>query len=184
MADILKQTVNRILSVAVVHEFLSKDESSIINIHEVSNRIVQEVTHGTLDPAKKIRLTLEGAKQFYLPAQQATSCALIINELLQNAVEHGYNQRTEGRISVRLLQTDDSMAVEIEDDGSGLPPDFDPDGGGLGLQIVRTLVKEDLKGQLVLENGHRKKGPGGVRAIVSFPRWRAPAVPPTFNGGS
>ena len=165
VAEILKQTVSRILSVAVVHEFLSKDESSIINIHEVSNRILQEVTHGTLDPTKRITLSLEGAKQFLLPAQQATSCALIINELLQNAVEHGYDGRTEGAITVRLLQTDDSMSVEIEDDGRGLPPGFDPQRGGLGLQIVRTLVREDLKGQLQLENGR------GVKAVVSFPRW-------------
>ena len=57
------------------------------------------------------------------------------------------------------------MAVEIEDDGAGLPPGFDPQRGGLGLQIVRTLVNEDLKGQLQLENGE------GVRAVVSFPRW-------------
>jgi hypothetical protein len=35
----------------------------------------------------------------------------------------------------------------------------------LGLKIVRTLVKEDLKGQFQLENGV------GVRAVVSFPRW-------------
>jgi two-component system, sensor histidine kinase PdtaS len=171
VAEILEQTVSRILSVAVVHEYLMKDESSIINIHEVGNRILQEVTHGTLDPAKEITLSLEGVRQFLLPAQQATSCALIINELLQNAVEHGYEDRDKGSIRVRLLQTEDSMAVEIEDDGKGLPAGFDPGRGGLGLQIVRTLVKEDLKGQFQLENGR------GVRAIVSFPRWR-PADPP------
>jgi two-component system, sensor histidine kinase PdtaS len=166
-AEILKQTVSRIQSVAVVHEFLSKDESSIINIHEVSNRILQEVTHGTLDSEKNITLTLEGSRQFLLPAQQATSCALIINELLQNAVEHGYEGRDEGKIVVRLLQTEDSMAVEIEDDGVGLPTNFDLQRGGLGLRIVRTLVKEDLKGQLQLEDG------AGVRVVVSFPRWHA-----------
>ncbi|MBA3331900.1 MAG: histidine kinase N-terminal domain-containing protein [Actinobacteria bacterium] len=177
VAEILQQTVSRILSVAVVHEFLSKDESSIINIHEVSNRILREVTHGTLDPAKQIRLSLEGVKQFLLPAQQATSCALIINELLQNAVEHGYEGRTDGEITVRLLQTDDSMAVEIEDDGRGLPSGFDPRQGGLGLTIVRTLVNEDLKGQLQLENGR------GVRAIVSFPRWRSAPAPENLTGG-
>lgn len=166
VAEILKQTVSRIISVAVVHEFLSKDEASIINIHEVTNRILQEVAHGTLDPTKRIKLNIEGVKQFLLPAQQATSCALIINELVQNAVEHGYEGLPEGTITVRLLQTDDSMALEIEDDGVGLPAGFDPRHGGLGLQIVRTLVKEDLRGQVQLEHGR------GVRAVVSFPRWR------------
>ena len=166
VAEQLRQTVSRILSIAVVHEFLTKDEQAVINIHEVGNRILREVTQGTLDPAKHIELRLEGTKNFYLPAQQATSCALIINELLQNAVEHGYRGRQAGTISVRLDETDDSMTVEIRDDGDGLPEGFNIDEAGLGLRIVRTLVQEDLKGQFLLENGR------GVRALVSFPRWR------------
>src|SRR5581483_12029206 len=50
VAETLRQSVSRILSVAVVHEFLSKDDASVINIHEVCGRIVSEVTRGTLDP--------------------------------------------------------------------------------------------------------------------------------------
>ena len=99
---------------------------------------------------------------------QATSCALIVNELIQNAVDHGLEHRSEGHVVVRLLQTDDSMSIEIEDDGKGLPEGFDPARGGLGLQIIRTLVRDDLKGQFLLEDGD------GVRAVVSFPRWRPP----------
>lgn len=166
VAEQLRQTISRILSIAVVHEFLSKDEQAIINIHEVGNRILNEVTQGTLDPEKRISIRLDGAQQFLLPAQQATSCALIINELLQNAVEHGYRNRREGTIQVRLDETEDSMTIEIRDDGEGLPEGFNLDESGLGLKIVRTLVREDLKGQFALENGR------GVRALVSFPRWR------------
>ncbi|MCC7105240.1 MAG: histidine kinase N-terminal domain-containing protein [Chloroflexi bacterium] len=167
VAEQLTQTVSRILSIAVVHEFLSKDEASIINIHEVTNRMLQEVTHGTLDPEKKISLKLEGSKNFRLPAQQATSCALVINELLQNAVEHGYRDRSSGTIAVRLIDSEEGMRVEIVDDGGGLPAEFDLEKSGLGLRIVRTLVREDLKGQFEL----RAHG-DGVMAVVSFPRWR------------
>jgi two-component sensor histidine kinase len=167
-ATALKEAVGRIMSVAVVHEFLSKDESSIINIQEVCKRIMQEFVNGTLDPMKTIELKLEGEGQFLLPAQQATSCALIVNELIQNAVEHGYEHKQEGQILVRLVQSEDSMSIEIEDDGEGLPKGFDPAQGGLGLQIIRTLVRDDLKGQFLLEDGD------GVRAVVSFPRWRPP----------
>jgi len=73
VGEALRQSVSRILSVAVVHEFLSKDESSVINIHEVCGRIVNEVTRGTLDPSKRITLRLEGSASFLLPAQQARS---------------------------------------------------------------------------------------------------------------
>ena len=67
---------------------------------------------------------------------------------------------------VRLAEQDDSLYIEIQDDGRGLPHDFDQvSQGGLGLQIVRSLVREDLKGQFELANGQ------GVRAVVSFPKW-------------
>ena len=178
VAAVLKEAIGRILSVAVVHEFLSKDESSIINIHEVCKRILNEVATGTLDPAKQIALRLEGDQQFLLPAQQATSCALIVNELIQNSVEHGFEHRDVGSIVIRLSQSDDSMCLEIEDDGSGLPEGFDPARGGLGLQIVRTLVKEDLRGEFQLEDGR------GVRAVISFPRWWERRSSDTQRGGS
>ena len=61
------------------------------------------------------------------------------------------------------------MVVEISDDGDGLPEGFDLERAGLGLRIVRTLVREDLKGQFALENGE------GVRALISFPRSQAEA---------
>jgi two-component sensor histidine kinase len=167
-ATALKEAVGRIMTVAVVHEFLSQDESSVINIQDVCKRIVQEFVNGTLNPMKQIDLKLEGEGQFLLPAQQATSCALIVNELIQNAIDHGLAHKDHGTVIVRLMQTDDSMAIEVEDDGVGLPEGFDPAHGGLGLQIIRTLVRDDLKGQFLLEDGD------GVRAVVSFPRWRPP----------
>jgi two-component sensor histidine kinase len=166
----LRESIGRILSIAVVHEFLSHDENSAINIHEVSNRILAEIRNGVLDHNQPINLTLEGPRNFTLPAQQATSCALIINELVQNAVGHAFEGRAEGSIVVRLAEQGDSLYIEIQDDGRGLPEDFDVTRqGGLGLQIVRSLVREDLKGEFEL---HPVNGQG-VRAIVSFPKWIA-----------
>jgi two-component sensor histidine kinase len=170
VADQLRESIGRILSIAVVHEFLSRDETSAINIHEVSNRILAEVRNGILDHARPISLGLEGTRSFTLPAQQATSCALIINELVQNAVEHAFVGLPAGSIVVRLTEQGDSLYIEIQDDGRGLPADFDAlNQGGLGLQIVRSLVREDLKGEFELINGQ------GVRAVVSFPKWIAKA---------
>jgi two-component sensor histidine kinase len=168
VVDQLRESVGRILSIAVVHEFLSLDENSTINIHEVSNRILSEIRNGVLDHTQAINLTLEGTRNFTLPAQQATSCALIINELVQNAVGHAFEGRTEGSIVVRLAEQGDSLYIEIQDDGRGLPEHFDvARQGGLGLQIVRSLVREDLKGEFEIVNGSGR----GVRAIVSFPKW-------------
>jgi two-component sensor histidine kinase len=173
VADQLRESVGRIISIAVVHEFLSHEENSVINIHEVSNRILAEVRNGVLDRSRPINLSLEGSRSFLLPAQQATSCALIINELVQNAVEHAFNGLPGGSIVVRLAEQGDSLCIEIQDDGRGLPEEFDTQRqGGLGLQIVRSLVREDLKGEFELL---RKANGDGVLAVVSFPRWIAKA---------
>jgi two-component sensor histidine kinase len=173
VAEQLRESVGRIISIAVVHEFLSHEENSVINIHEVSNRILGEVRNGVLDDSRPINLSLDGTRSFMLPAQQATSCALIINELVQNAVEHAFVGLPNGNIVVTLAEHGDSLYIEIADDGRGLPEDFTPvQQGGLGLQIVRSLVHEDLKGEFELLP--RKNG-NGVRAVVSFPKWIAKA---------
>jgi two-component sensor histidine kinase len=175
VADQLRESVGRIISIAVVHEFLSHEENSVINIHEVSNRILAEVRNGVLDRSRPINLALEGARSFLLPAQQATSCALIVNELVQNAVEHAFVGQPGGSIVVTLAEQGDSLYIDIQDDGRGLPQDFDPvRQGGLGLQIVRSLVREDLKGEFELFPNSNNGGQG-VRAVVSFPRWIAKA---------
>jgi two-component sensor histidine kinase len=160
----LRQSVARVLSMAVVHEFLSRGDTSDIQIRDVCNRIAGEVATGMIDPKKKVRIDVEG-ESFALPAQQATSCALALNELLQNAVEHGFAGRDEGAIDVRLSENADCMIIEIADDGVGLPHDFDLEKtSSLGLQIVQTLVRDDLRGQLELRNG------AGVTARISFPK--------------
>jgi two-component sensor histidine kinase len=160
----LDDSVARILSVAVVHEFFSQQEARVINIKDVSQRIVSHTRQGILQPDKRIRLTLSGPS-IYLPAQQATTCALVINELLQNAVEHGYERKPGGTISVNLQDNGDSVVIAVADDGQGLPDDFSLEqADSLGLQIVQTLVQDDLKGRFELREG------GGVSAIVTFPK--------------
>jgi len=160
----LLEAVSRVLSVAVIHEFLSHQESQVINIREVSQRIINQMRQGVLDSEKQIRLDLRGPN-VYLPTRQATACAMIINELLQNAVEHGYERRSGGTVSVQLVDEGDGVTITIQDDGVGLPADFDREQAeSLGLQIVRTLVEHDLRGQFELN------GDDGVRAVVSFPK--------------
>jgi two-component sensor histidine kinase/PAS domain-containing protein len=169
--EALKDSVGRILSMAVVHEYLSRaDHQQTINIREVTQRIVQEIRQGVLGPDKQIRVTLLPGNNLYLPARQATACALVINELLQNSVEHGYVDRSEGKIDVQLQDNGDEIEIIVTDDGEGLPADFDlAQSPSLGLRIVRTLAQDDLQGDLLLEDV------GGVRATVRFSKqvWEA-----------
>ncbi len=160
----LKGAINRILSVAVIHEFLSLDEKQTINVRDVCQRIIGQSREVVL-PGQRIDFAVEGPA-IYLPSQQATACALVINELIQNALEHGFQNRKRGVVKLTLTDGGDRVVIEIWDDGQSLPGDFNLDvPSSLGLQIVRSLVQSDLHGQLKLENREQ-----GVTATVIFPK--------------
>jgi two-component system, sensor histidine kinase PdtaS len=103
-----------------------------------------------------------------LPPEVATPLALVLVELVQNAVEHGLGGR-DGTVGV-LVRRGAGLRVEVHDDGAGLPAGFGPGTEGLGLQIVRTLVEGELGGSLALLEG----GPG-TRAVVDLPLADPPA---------
>jgi two-component sensor histidine kinase len=152
------------LSVAAVHEFLSEHESRVINIKDVSRRILDQLREGVLSTEEEIRFKLIGPN-VYLPTQQATACALIVNELLQNALEHGFTPLEGGDVLVELHDGADMVTLRISDSGKGLPDGFDLERDShLGLTIVQTLVKDDLRGRFELRDGD------GVQAIVTFPK--------------
>jgi two-component sensor histidine kinase len=161
--QILRDSVSRILSMAVVHEYLSREEGQAINVREVTQRVIQQTKQGVLSPDKQIRIELSQGHNLYLPARQATACALVINELLQNSLEHAYEAQSVGKISVELLDQGDQVRIVVMDDGQGLPMDFDLEQTtSLGLQIVQTLVQDDLRGVFEI------KSDGGTQAIVQF----------------
>lgn len=164
----LDEALSRILSVAVIHEFLSSENSNIINIKEVCQRIVTQVQHGMLNPDKEIRLELNG-DPIYLPARQATACSLIINELIQNSLEHGFQNKQQGFIKLNLEDTGHEVIINVIDDGVGLPEDFELEQtGSLGYQIVKTLVEGDLNGQLQMANASTNGE--GLAVTIQFPK--------------
>ena len=103
---------------------------------------------------------MEG-ESFALPSQPATSLALVVNELVQNAVQHAFAGRDAGHIRLELGQEPGRWVIAVRDDGVGLP---EAASRSLGLQIVRTLVSEDLRGELCLASG------AGTTATVTLPR--------------
>lgn len=173
----LDQAVDRIMSVAVIHEFLSHGEGRLINLRDVCHRIVAQVRHLALAPEEQIRLEIDGPNIF-MTSEQASACALAINECLQNALEHGFDGKRSGTITISFQEQGDDIHITIHDDGTGLPSDFSlSQNGRLGLQIVNTLVHDDLKGSFTLTNEQ------GVSAEIRFRRlptggndlWKEPA---------
>lgn len=170
--EVLTETINRILSIAAVHEILSVEGFRRINLRQLLERVAGNVTHTMTRPGAAIDVSVRG-DDVYLTSQQATSLALAMNELLQNAFEHAFIQRTEGRIDIRLAQQGAGLVLEVEDNGRGLPDGFDPaTGADLGLKIVHALVTEDLGGTLTFSRAPQLTGRGdpGTRAVITVPK--------------
>ena len=103
---------------------------------------------------------------FMLPSGQATYVALVLNELIHNAVEHGLAGDEGEELTVRVSRDEDSVRLEVTNDGQPLPPDFDVRRDrNLGLQIVESLVRDNLLGDFDISSAS-----GLTRAVVRFPR--------------
>jgi signal transduction protein with GAF and PtsI domain len=162
--EVLHESINRIISIAAVHDLLSKEELDQVNVRHVAETIMTLTTQSLLQPHHQIQTAIEGS-DVLLASNKATSVALILNELIQNAIEHGFQTRTVGSLIVRLSQTDSQVRLEVVNDGTPLPRDFDPKHSpSLGLQIVDALAREDLGGRFTLASD------GRTRATVVFPR--------------
>ncbi|GAA5152452.1 PAS domain-containing sensor histidine kinase [Nocardioides marinquilinus] len=164
----LEEAVRRIGSIAIVHETLSQAVEETVAFDEVADRLGAMVTEvGAL--AGRVRVERRGSFGV-LPSEGANALAIVLTELVQNAVEHGYDDAdptASGRIEVSVERADDGgRRVVVDDDGRGLPDGFSLDGStNLGLSIVRTLVEAELGGRLTL--GPRPGG--GTRAVVALP---------------
>jgi len=161
--EALEEAVRRVGSIAIVHETLSQAFDELVDFDDVADRLrlmVAEVgSHGAGVASRR-----DGSFGT-LPAEVATPLAMVLTEVLQNAVEHGFGE-AGGAIVVSAQRLVGRLQVVVEDDGHGLPPDFDLDSSAsLGLSIVRTLVESELDGQL--EMGPRPGG--GTRVRLDLP---------------
>ncbi len=105
----------------------------------------------------------------WMGLEEAMPCALIVNELVTNALTHAFPRdvRSEGTIGVSILPCDDSWVLEVRDDGVGFPPGVDwRRGGSMGFHLVGLWATHQLGGTVEVE------GAAGTRFVVRFPRMR------------
>jgi two-component sensor histidine kinase len=158
----LNEAVRRIASIALVHETLSGGSDASVGFDDVLDRLVSHALELT-PRLNEITISRTGQLGSVDP-RIATPLALVITELIYNALEHGLE--VEGtELTIAIERDNDRAHVTIIDDGVGLPAGFDlTQSSNLGLQIVRTLTENELRGTLSLISNSKE-----TRAELSFP---------------
>ncbi|HEX5568558.1 MAG TPA: histidine kinase N-terminal domain-containing protein [Streptomyces sp.] len=166
--EALEEAVRRVGSIAIVHETLSQNLDERVEFDEIADRVlamVAEISPGMVTGRRVGRFGV-------LAAEVATPLSMVLTEVLQNALEHGFRPGERGTVEVTALRSTGArreggrLLVTVQDDGRGLPKGFDlHTAGNLGLQIVRTLVEGELGGtfEMVPAPG------GGTRVILDIP---------------
>jgi two-component system, sensor histidine kinase PdtaS len=160
----LEESVRRVASIALVHETLSMSSDEAVEFDGIVDRVAYAAAE-VAESAGKVRIRREGTFGV-LPAEVATPLVMVLNELLVNAVEHGFDEGRGGEVVVTAQRRGRELRVRVVDTGRGLPPDFELDGSErLGLQIVRTLVAGELRGTITIHPG----AAGGTEADLVVP---------------
>ena len=163
-AEALEESVRRVTSIALVHETLSFSSDEAVEFDTIVDRVASMAAEVA---AAESRVTPRREGTFgVLPADIATPLVMVLNELVQNAVEHAYPPGESGEVVVAAHRWRRRLHVTVADSGRGLPEGFDmANSGRLGLQIVHTLVTGELRGSLEL----RSRAGGGTEAVLVVP---------------
>ncbi|MER8183662.1 histidine kinase N-terminal domain-containing protein [Kitasatospora sp. NPDC094015] len=178
----LDEAVRRVGSIAIVHETLSQALDEKVAFDEIADRVLAMCVELSQDGRVAARRT---GSFGILSAEISTPLAMILTEVLQNALEHAFGPSASGNLEVSALRgrapasgagwseswnggarPDEYLLITVQDDGKGVPEGFDPQqSGNLGLQIVRTLVTGELGGtfDMVAAPG------GGTKVVLEIP---------------
>ncbi|MCY3926601.1 MAG: sensor histidine kinase [bacterium] len=164
--EALAESARRIRLIAAVHEILSEPDGESTPFESVAASLSSLLRESLAPPDAPISIKVSGAVG-PLPSEVMTTMAIVLNELVQNAVDHGFGGAAAAsadgsEIVVRIGREDSQLHVSVTDNGCGMP-DGEPQ-EGLGLTLVRTLVENDLGGSLV----HRS-APGGTTVELTAP---------------
>ena len=159
----LTESMNRILSIAATHELLAQSGVDQVMIGEVINNIKSNAVRYFARPHFDVSILLEG-DDFEVDSDIATSVALVVNELLQNSLKYAFPNKNSGEIRIVITEGDLYSRIEVIDNGCGF--DIDKvDNDRLGLSIVKSLVKDKLRGNFTLTSGAE-----GTRTSFDFKR--------------
>jgi two-component sensor histidine kinase len=143
----LAEAVERVSSMAVVHEMLAASTEESVDLGIAIRTVVDMVRQSQAGGDAGVSVDVSG-ETGVVPAEVATSLALVTAELVHNAIEHGIADAS-GTVTITMRRLPGEVHLVVRDDGKGLPDGFTPEGSAnLGLAIVKTVVEDDLRGTL------------------------------------
>lgn len=161
--EVFQESQNRIRSMALVHEMLYRSpDLSRVHFSSYLKVLANSLYRSFRVDPKHITLRLD-SEDFYLAANQALSCGLIITELLSNSFKYAFPAGHQGELSLTTRQTPDGeIKLVVHDNGVGFPPDLDyRTTESLGLRLVMLLVGQ-LQGSVEVDRM------GGTSFIITF----------------
>lgn len=160
---LFEESRNRIHTMALIHEKLYKHESLSkiefgLYIHDLVAHI--ERSHNFI--GTRIRFSVL-CTDVFLDIKSAVPCGLILNELVTNACKHAFTGRSEGKIRIDCIKTDNKILLQVSDNGIGIQASDNAASskGGLGMTLIEGLV-DQLNGELSISHA------GGTRYSVIF----------------
>lgn len=164
----LQEAMRRVQTIAAVHEGLSQTTDEIVDFDKVIANLLKMAVDLATMRDQHIEVGFVG-KFGMMPAQDATPLSLVLTELITNSVEHGFEGRKDGHITVSVGRSGSNLSVVVEDDGVGLGAEEQEgmarsSGSGLGTQIINTFVTNDFGGSVHWE----PRREGGTRVILDM----------------
>ena len=148
----LQDSQNRIRSLSLIHQMLYQSgDFAYVDFHAFLTDLLPRLVESTAIHRERIALDID-AQQVQLPINLAIPCGLIVNELVTNALKHGFPEGRRGKIHVEMTRpTPAEIEMVVGNDGALLPEDFQLHSGGtLGVQLV-TLLAQQLQGSVEFE---------------------------------
>ncbi|CAN5541970.1 GAF domain-containing protein [soil metagenome] len=161
----LQEAAGRVQAIASVHDLLSDEKRLSGASIEAIARMVAEQATVTQKPASLALDFNIQASDIVVPSKQATVLALLINELVSNAITHGFKGRSSGIIDIKADRSDGHITIKVVNNGSLISDEINASSSkGLGLRIVERLAQFDLNGTFSIQ-----PSPAGTVAEIVFP---------------
>ena len=149
-AMVLRETAGRINAVAATMEEIVHITEKRVSLRYIIEKVRTNVLQSSLSTIQPVTIRI-AVDDVDVPSQYASPIALVVNELLQNAMKHAFPSGENGMIWITGEKGTLSTKISVRDDGIGFYTDVATK-NGMGFDIVKTIVKEKLSGEVEIKS--------------------------------